>query len=229
MHTIDAHTHRNENEEGNSPPHKAKPKIKMHEIIAVALIALGFIWFNFSFVIAALTFFCWVFAIFLLCFGSIYSAKLMFKPRRIVSTAQADQGMTLLQHMQETQRPDINPFMGLSMRESPTKDPNVTPSWEVQKGINFESSACFLWFLSIIFLTLTTVDRSIGFSVIASLAVMGLFINWLIQMRFFLAWQVINKKPATTEHYGIWLFERIQYGFVVAYCLGFIGEKIHIF
>lgn len=219
--------HESENQDGNQV-NKITFKINKRKIIAVALVASAFVCFNFSFVIWILTITAKIFAIFLLIFGSIWSARLICKPRRIVTAHQAAQEITLLEHMRETEQATTNPFMEKPMWKSPIKNSEMALSWEIQRGINFESSACLLWMLSIIFLTLTLTDKSTGLSAIASLAVMGLFLNWLIKLRFFFVWRVISKKPAKTEHYGIWLFERIQYGCVVMYCLAFIAEKFRI-
>lgn len=221
-------SHEGENQEENQAD-EVKIKIDKSQFIAIALIGLVAVWLNFSFVIWALTICTTIFALFLLIFGGIWSAKLMFKPRRIVTADQAAKEMTLLEHMLETQDPTVNPFIGRSTWKNHVKDSDAALSWEVQRGLNFESNACLLWMLSIIFLTATATDRNMGLYNLAFLAVTGLFINWLIQLRFFLVWRVMSKKPAKTEHYGLWLFERIQYGCVVMYCLAFIAEKFRIF
>lgn len=224
MEKTDSHT--DDGQEGNQGSDEVKSKIDIRKVIATALVALGFFWFNFSSVVAILTFLVQVFATFLLCFGGLWSARLIFKPRRIVTADQVANGMTLLQHMLEPEQQNVNPFIGKRMWKSPIKDFDAARSWDAQLEFIHESSASFLWMLSIIFFTLTAHDMSVFLYMVALLAVMGLLINWFVQFRFYFAWPVISQKPAMTERYGKWLFERIQCSLVVIYCVGFIAQRV---
>ncbi|MDP3779335.1 MAG: hypothetical protein Q8R30_04820 [bacterium] len=203
-----------------------KSAIDWKLIVITGMVALGMLWFNVSVVLSVALFMVKAFAIFLLIFGGWYSVLLVCRPRRIVTDEQTANKITWHQFMIEMQQ--SSPFMRSSHSWDSSTEQKTVTSWDLRKGFLTESSASLLWLLAIIFLTLTA-HRYMPLYVVAALATATLCVNWIKYLLLYDRWSGLSQEAAKTEHYGLWLVERIQYGCVLLYCLDFAAYRAGLF
>ena len=192
-------------------------------IIAASLGALGMVWFNASFVLSVALFIANALAIFLLAFGGWYSVLLVCRPRRIVSHEQQANETTWQEFMAEMCQ--YNPFMRDFHAQDSASEQKIITSWDLRKGFLSESSACLVWLLAVVFLTLTA-DRYMPLYIITVFTAVLLSVSWIKYLLLYDRWRAINEQTAKNEHYGLWILERMQYGFLLLYCVDFASYKV---
>ena len=192
-------------------------------ILAAGMGIFGMVWLNSSFVLSAVLFIIKAFAIFLLACAGWYSVLLVCRPRRIVTDEHEANHMTRQEFLVRMQR--YNPFMQDSRTREMLAEPKVISEWDIRKGFLAESSSSLLWLLVIVFLTFTG-ETYRPLDIIAAPTVIMLCVNWLRYLLIYDRWPTIGHQAAKTEHYGVWLLERVQYGFVLLYCIDFAAYKV---